>query len=97
MVFLWASLKGSQLRHFEPDAGELEVYQLDDSGRYQLCNPDTNNRYWIAQMGLFWGDGKEQKKSDRLLVRWWDENGELLLWVGKIEQLEERAERLAAT
>ena len=30
---------------FEPDAGELEVYQLDDSAQYQLQNPDANNRY----------------------------------------------------
>jgi len=32
---------------FEPEAGWLEVYQLDAS-RYQLAAPDANGRYWIA-------------------------------------------------
>lgn len=83
---------------FEPDAGDLEVYQLDDSGRYQLCNPDANNRYWIAQMSLFLGrwQGTRENRTGYWL-RWWDENGELLLWgVERAEQLEERSERLAA-
>ncbi|HEY9739711.1 MAG TPA: Uma2 family endonuclease [Coleofasciculaceae cyanobacterium] len=76
---------------FEPDAGELEVYQLDDSGRYQLQNPDVNNGYWIAQMELFLGvwQGTRENRTGYWL-RWWDENGELLLWGS------ERAERLAA-
>ena len=47
---------------FEPDAGDLEIYQLDGSGRYQLQDPDTNNRYPIAQIGLFLEDGKELGK-----------------------------------
>ena len=76
---------------FEPDTGELEAYQLDDSGRYQLRNPDTNNRYWIAQMELFLGvwQGARENRTGYWL-RWWNENGELLLWGS------ERAERLAA-
>src|SRR5919202_5249005 len=40
---------------FEPDAGWLEVYQLDASGRYQLTLPDANGRYPIASMRLFLG------------------------------------------
>ena len=76
---------------FEPDSGELEVYQLDDDRRYQLSNPDINNRYWIAEMGLFLGvwQGTRENRTGYWL-RWWDENGRLLLW-GL-----ERAERLAA-
>ena len=76
---------------FEPDAGELEVYQLDDSAQYQLQNPDANNRYWIAQLGVFLGvwQGTRENRTGYWL-RWWDENGELLLWGS------ERAERLAA-
>ncbi|HEY9603981.1 MAG TPA: Uma2 family endonuclease [Allocoleopsis sp.] len=76
---------------FEPDSGELEVYQLDDSRRYELRNPDANNRYWIAQMRLFLGvwQGTRENRTGYWL-RWWDENGELLLWGS------ERAERLAA-
>lgn len=83
---------------FEPDVGELEVYQLDDSGRYQLSNPDANNLYWIAQIGLFLGrwQGTRENRTGYWL-RWWDEKGQLLLWgMEKSRQLVERAERLAA-
>ena len=76
---------------FAPDTGELEVYQLDDSGRYQLPHPDANNLYWIAQMNLFLGQwqGTRENRTGYWL-RWWNENGELLLWGS------EKAERLAA-
>jgi Protein of unknown function (DUF820). len=40
---------------FEPAAGVLEVYQLNSSGRYQVQQPDSNNRYWIEGVGLFFG------------------------------------------
>ena len=83
---------------FELSTGDLEVYQLDDSGRYQLSSPDDNNRYWIAQIGLFLGvwQGTRENRIGYWL-RWWDENGKLLLWgVEKTQQLEEKAERLAA-
>ena len=76
---------------FEPDAGELEVYQLDDSAQYQLQNPDASNRYWIAQMGLFLGvwQGSRENRTGYWL-RWWDEKGELLLWGSEqAEQLSE--------
>lgn len=76
---------------FEPDTGALEVYQLDDSGRYQLKDPDANNLYWIAQIGLFLGrwQGTRENRTGYWL-RWWNENGELLLWGTQ------KAERLAA-
>ncbi len=83
---------------FEPDAGDLEIYQLDDLGRYQLQDPDANNRYWIAQIGLFLGrwQGTRENRTGYWL-RWWDENGQLLLWgAEKSQQLAEKAERLAA-
>ena len=83
---------------FEPDTGDLEIYQLDGSGRYQLQDPDTNNRYPIAQIGLFLGrwQGTRENRTGYWL-RWWDENGQLLLWgVEKSQQLAEKAERLAA-
>lgn len=76
---------------FAPDTRELEVYQLDDSGRYQLRDPDANNLYWIAQMNLFLGQwqGTRENRTGYWL-RLWNENGELLLWGS------EKAERLAA-
>ena len=83
---------------FTPDTGELEVYQLDDSGRYQLRDPDANNLYWMAQMNLFLGQwqGTRENRTGYWL-RWWNENGELLLWGSqRSRHLEEKAERLAA-
>jgi Uma2 family endonuclease len=89
---------------FEPSSGELEVYKLDDSGNYQLQTPDANNRYFIAQMNLFLGvwQGFRENRNDYWL-RWWDENGELLLWGleaaaqqrQRAEAESQRAERLA--
>lgn len=83
---------------FEPDSGELELYQLDASKRYQVQNPDANNRYWIAQMGLFLGvwQGTRENRTGYWL-RWWDENGNLLLWgFESVIQEREKSQRLAA-
>jgi Uma2 family endonuclease len=82
---------------FEPDTGSLEIYQLNDSGQYKLQQAD-NNRYWIAQMNLFLGvwQGTRENRTGYWL-RWWDEQGNLLLWGSeKAEQEHQRAERLAA-
>ncbi|MEH2404079.1 Uma2 family endonuclease [Nostoc sp.] len=97
---------------FELDGGVLEVYRLDDSGHYQLESADVNNRYWIAEMNLFLGiwQGERENRTGYWL-RWWDENGELLLWGSelaakeqqeknaaqeRVEQERQRAEQLAA-
>jgi hypothetical protein len=97
---------------FEPAAGVLEVYQLNSSGRYQVQQPDSNNRYWIEGVGLFLGvwQGTKAERTGYWL-RWWDENGEMLLWGAEMvererqqrelaqqqaEQQRERSERLAA-
>lgn len=83
---------------FEPDAGVLEVYRLDDSGHYQLQTPDGNNRYWIAEISLFlslWQGTRENRTG--YWLRWWDEGGKLLLWGSELATKErQRAERLAA-
>ncbi|MCL1473377.1 Uma2 family endonuclease [Argonema antarcticum] len=80
---------------FEPQTGVLEVYQLDDSGQYQVRQPDANNRYWIAEMGLFLGlwQGSRENRTGWWL-RWWDDNGEQLLWGSELaEQERQRAEQ----
>ncbi|MDJ0732903.1 MAG: Uma2 family endonuclease [Nostocaceae cyanobacterium] len=89
---------------FEPDTGVLEVYHLDDSGQYRLQTADGNHRYWIAEINLFLGiwEGSRENRTGYWL-RWWDENGELLLWGSELatqehqraEQEHQRAERLA--
>lgn len=90
---------------FEPAAGVLEVYQLNSSGRYQVQQPDSNNRYWIEGVGLFLGvwQGTKAERTGYWL-RWWDESGEMLLWGAEMVERErqekanvqQRAERLAA-
>ncbi len=90
---------------FEPDTGVIEVYRLDDSGRYQLQPPDGNNRYWIDEISLFLGiwQGTRENRTGYWL-RWWDQQGELLLWGSELviqerqraEQEQQRAEKLAA-
>ena len=85
--------------------GVLEVYRLDNSGRYQLQQPDLNNRYLIAEIDTFLGvwQGTRENRTGNWL-RWWDEQGELLLWGSDLaarerqraDQESQRAERLAA-
>lgn len=80
---------------FEPDAGELELYRLDDSGHYKLQPADANNRYWIAEMNLFLGISQGSRDNrNGYWLRWWDENGELLLWGSELAAKErQRAEQ----
>ncbi|MEG4346765.1 Uma2 family endonuclease [Microcoleus sp. A003_D6] len=78
---------------FEPKSGRLEVYRLI-SGKYELQEPDADDRYSIESMGLFLGvwEGEKSHRSGYWL-RWWDENGNLLLWgAERVEQEQQRAE-----
>lgn len=82
---------------FEPKSGRLEVYRLI-SGKYELQEPDASDRYSIESMGLFLGvwEGEKSHRSGYWL-RWWDENGNLLLWgAERVEQERLRGDRLAA-
>ncbi|MEH2253496.1 Uma2 family endonuclease [Nostoc sp.] len=83
---------------FDPNSGSLEMYRLYTTEQYILQEPDENNRYWIAQMNLYLGvwQGIRENRAGNWL-RWWDEQGQLLLWGGELaEQERQRAERLAA-
>ncbi|MBE9123180.1 Uma2 family endonuclease [Tychonema sp. LEGE 07199] len=90
---------------FEPATGLLEIYQLDSSGKYQVQQPDLNNHYWIAGVGLFLGvwQGTKAERTGYWL-RWWDESGQMLLWGAEMVERErqekanvqQRADRLAA-
>jgi Uma2 family endonuclease len=80
---------------FEPNSGALEVYKLDNSMRYQLRSPETSDRYWLAEINLFLGiwQGNREGRSGYWL-RWWNEQGELLLWGSELaEQERQRAEQ----
>lgn len=80
---------------FRPETGRVEVYAL--SGRYQLQTPDTAGRYWIPGLNLFLGvwEGTHEGRTGYWL-RWWNAQGELLLWSEeRAEQERQRADRLA--
>ncbi len=81
---------------FEPEAGLLEVYRLQET-RYELELPNENGRHWLPELGLFLGTwhGKKEERTGYWL-RWWDEAGNLLPWaVEQIEQERQRAEQEA--
>lgn len=83
---------------FDPSSGDIEVYRLGDSGRYQLQTADANGRYWIGELNLFLGVWQGTKENrDGYWLRWWNEAGELLLWGFELASQErQRAERLLA-
>ncbi|MGA9383269.1 MAG: Uma2 family endonuclease [Phormidium sp.] len=83
---------------FEPQAGTIELYLLNDDKQYKLQSPNEQNRFWIPEMQLFlgvWQGNRENRNS--FWLRWWNEQGNLLLWGSEIvEQERQRVERLAA-
>ncbi|MEH2363646.1 Uma2 family endonuclease [Nostoc sp.] len=83
---------------FEPDSGSIEMYCLYKTEQYILREPDENQRYWISEMNLYlrvWQGTRDNRTGNWL--RWWDEQGNLLLWGRElVEQERQRVERLAA-
>ena len=79
---------------FDPATGLLEVYRLQ-AGRYELEMPDAEGLHWMADMGLFLGVWRgEKEERTGYWLRWWDEEGNLLLWgVERLEQERQRAEQ----
>ncbi|WP_072620119.1 Uma2 family endonuclease [Spirulina major] len=80
---------------FNPVQSLLELYRLDENGRYQLQTPDAAERHWLPELGLALGSWQGEgfgRSGDWL--RWWDESGNLLLWDSeRAEQERERAEQ----
>jgi len=79
---------------YEINNGKLEVYRLVD-GFYQLLTANERGHYPIAplgvELGLWQGSYLNQAQ---LWLRWWDEQGNLLLIGDERAELErERAER----
>lgn len=84
---------------FDPTNGTLEFYRLDNNEkRYRLDSASEQNRFWIPEIQLFLGvwQGKRDNREGCWL-RWWDDQGNLLLWdTEQIEQERQRVEGLAA-
>ncbi|NEO84592.1 MAG: Uma2 family endonuclease [Spirulina sp. SIO3F2] len=80
---------------FEPHQNILEVYRLDDAGKYQLSTPNDQGYYWLPELKLFLGTwfGHGFERTGHWL-RWWDTNENLLLWSDEqVEQERERADK----
>lgn len=79
---------------FEPENGLLEVYRLQ-AGRYELEQPDFNGRHWFDALKLFLGTWRGEKEGRMgYWLRWWDADGNLLLWgCEQVEQERQRAEQ----
>ncbi len=79
---------------FDQDGGLLEFYRLEN-GHYELKQPDENGRHWVDSLGLYlgtWQGTKEQRTG--YWLRWWDAEGNLLLWaVERVELENQRAEQ----
>lgn len=80
---------------FVPDRGLLELYRLTED-KYDLEIPDENGRHWIAELNLFLGPWRGDLGTERsgYWLRWWDAEGNLLLWGHeKAAQESQRAEQ----
>jgi hypothetical protein len=79
---------------FQESTARLDVYALR-SDSYKWLKADENGRYWIPGLDLFLGmwEGTHEGRTGRWL-RWWNAEGELLLWSEERLELErQRADR----
>ena len=76
---------------FEPKTGRLEFYRFDDRGVYILQSADESDRHWLPEAELFIGtwEGTYQGSAGWWL-RWWDADGQLLLWGNEQIALEQQ-------
>jgi Uma2 family endonuclease len=82
---------------FDQNGGLLEFYRLKQ-GKYVLEQPNSDGRHWIEEMALFLGTWQGQRAGRAgYWLRWWTEDGELLLWATeRAEQERLRAEQAQA-
>lgn len=78
---------------FDPYSQTLEVRQLRE-GAYQLQEQSAEGRFWIPELSLFLSVWYGPRLGSTIhWLRWWDSNGNLLLWsFEKAEQERQRAE-----
>ncbi len=79
---------------YEINSSKLEVYKLD-GGRYQQLRPNERGHYPIPPIGVELGlwQGSYQNQT-QVWLRWWDEQGNLLLIGDERAELEQaRAEQ----
>ncbi|WP_414545477.1 Uma2 family endonuclease [Nostoc sp. CCY0012] len=79
---------------YDPYEPILEVRCLQN-GQYALVSADSNGRYWIPELELFLGIWQGERLCQTMnWLRWWDQEGNLLLWSQEqAEQERQRAEQ----
>ena len=82
---------------YDPYEPSLEVRCLEN-GKYVLAKADANGRFWIPELELFLGIWRGERLCQTInWLRWWDQEGNLLLWSSEqAEQEHQRADLLAA-
>lgn len=89
---------------YDPYEPSLEV-RCWQNGQYTLQPGDANGRYWIPELELFLGIWRGERLCQIInWLRWWDREGNLLLWSSEqaeqerqpAEQERQRADILAA-
>lgn len=89
---------------YDPYEPSLEVRRLENR-QYTVQQADANGRFWIAELELFLGIWQGERLCQTInWLRWWDKEGNLLLWSQeqaeqerqRAEQEHQRAELLAA-
>ncbi|MBE9005108.1 Uma2 family endonuclease [Fortiea sp. LEGE XX443] len=82
---------------YDPYEPSLEVRCLEN-GQYTLQTADANGRFWIPELELFLGIWRGERLCQTInWLRWWDREGNLLLWSSEqAEQERQRADILAA-
>lgn len=78
---------------YDPLSAVLEVRQLQN-GRYEAQAPDSLGRFWVPELELFLGVWQGERLAQNLhWLRWWDADGNLLLWSSEQAEMErQRAE-----
>lgn len=79
---------------FDPYQVDLEVRRLQEN-QYVLQSATVEGRYWIPEINLFLGIWYGTRLGSTMhWLRWWDEEGNLLLWSSEKAELERlRAEQ----
>jgi Uma2 family endonuclease len=72
---------------FEPKSGDFQVYILNPVGRYDRLIIEESGRYWIEPLQLSIASWKGKRENrDGYWLRWWDAEGNLLLWASEINE-----------
>ncbi|MGB7518044.1 MAG: hypothetical protein WA896_00260, partial [Spirulinaceae cyanobacterium] len=78
---------------YDPQEMSLEVRILTE-GSYVVQEADENSRWWIPELELFLGIWHGERLGQNInWLRWWDSEGNLLLWSSEQVEVEKaRAE-----